>query len=123
MNPRHIGRLGIAAAFWLLAAQSFAAHHLNGTWKLDVTLSDAQGGTATIVLNETANGILEGSYTGAVGSNLPVSGTVDGAHVMFAFDSSIGKVTFDGTYADGKLSGTADYGMGGKGTFSGGKAP
>ena len=123
MTRRQTTGLALAGALWLLATQAMAAHHLNGTWKLDVILGDAQGGTATIELTETSAGVLEGTYSGAVGSNLPVKGTVDGTHVVFGFDSSIGTVTFDGTYADGKLSGTADYAMGGKGTFSGGKAP
>jgi hypothetical protein len=107
----------------LLAALALAAHHLNGTWLLDVALSDAQGGTATVLLEESTGGVLQGTYTGALGSDLPVSGTVDGAHVMFGFDSPIGRIAFDGTYAEGRLSGTADYGMGGKGTFNGGMAP
>lgn len=123
MTRRLTTKLALAAAVWLLAAKALAGHHLNGTWQLDVVLGDAQGGTATIVLNETGSGVLEGSYTGAVGSDLPVSGTVDGAHVVFSFDSAIGTVSFDGTYADGRLTGAADYGMGGKGTFSGEQTP
>ena len=114
---------GLAFALWLLAAPALASHHLNGTWKLDVVLGDAQGGTATITLTETGTGALEGTYSGAVGSNIPVTGTAEGAHVVFSFDSGIGTISFDGTYANGQLSGTADYGMGGKGTFSGSKAP
>lgn len=117
-------RLGtLAATAWLLAAPALAAHHLEGTWKLDVALGDAQGGTATVTLSEKTGGVLAGTYSGAVGSDLPVTGTADGAHVVFGFDSAIGRVTFDGTYEDERLSGTADYGMGGKGTFSGRKAP
>lgn len=123
MTHRLIKGLALAVTVWLLAAQALAGHHLNGTWKLSVVLGDAQGGTATIVLNETGGGALEGTYTGAVGTDVPVTGTVDGTHVVFGFDSTIGTVTFDGTYADGQLSGAADYGMGGKGTFSGGKTP
>ncbi|MGE0624011.1 MAG: hypothetical protein AB7I04_06155 [Pseudomonadales bacterium] len=123
MTRRLTTGLALAAGLCLLAAQTLAAHHLNGTWKLDVVLGDAQGGTATVTLAERAGGKLEGTYTGAVGSDLAVTGTVDAAHVVFGFDSPVGRVTFDGTYAEGRLSGTADYGMGGKGTFSGGKSP
>jgi polyisoprenoid-binding protein YceI len=105
----------------LLAPAAFADHHLNGTWKLDVALADAQGGTATFELMEEEGGVLTGTYSGAAGS-APVTGTVNGADVEFSFDSSaVGKVTYQGTFADGKLSGTCDYGMAGKGTFSGSK--
>ena len=104
-----------------LAPLALAGHHLNGTWKLDVTLGDGQGGTATFDLTEAAGGVLSGTYSGAAG-NSPVSGTVDGAAVEWSFDSAAGKVTYEGTFADGKLTGTCDYGMVGKGTFSGGKS-
>ena len=105
----------------LCAPLALAGHHLNGTWKLDVMLGDGQGGTATFELTEAAGGILSGTYSGAAG-NSQITGTVDGATVKFSFDSAAGNVTYEGTYADGTLSGTCDYGMVGKGTFTGSKA-
>lgn len=110
-----------AALLTLFAASALAGHHLNGTWKLDVVLGDAQGGVATFELMEEAGGKLTGTYSGQAGS-AELTGTVNGADVTFSFDSMAGKVTYTGTYADGDLSGTCDYGMVGKGTFSGGKA-
>lgn len=114
-------RLLLCALLILLAPIALAAHHLNGTWKLDVSLADAQGGTATFELTEGEGGVLTGTYSGAAGS-AEVTGSVNGADVEFSFDSpAVGKVTYQGTFADGKLSGTCDYGMAGKGTFSGTK--
>jgi len=106
----------------LFAPLALAGHHLNGTWKLDVTLGDGPAGTATFELTEEAGGVLTGTYSGAAGA-AEVSGTVNGADVEFSFDSTAaGKVTYKGTFADGRLSGTCDYGMAGKGTFDGGKS-
>jgi len=106
----------------LLAPLALAGHHLNGTWKLDVVLGDGPGGTATIELAEGADGKLTGHYSGAAGT-APVMGAVEGSDVQFSFDSpAAGMVTYQGSYADGRLSGTCDYGMAGKGTFEGGKS-
>jgi hypothetical protein len=111
--------------FVLLAALApvvLAAHHLNGTWKLDVRLADGNGGTATFVLNEAEGGVLTGTYAGQAGE-AAVTGTVNGAEVTFSFESpAAGTVTYQGTYVDGRLSGTCDYGMAGSGTFEGGKS-
>ena len=106
----------------LLSPLALAGHHLNGTWQLDVTLGDGQTGTATFELTEAAGGMLSGTYTGQAGS-APVTGSVNGTDVTFSFDSpAAGKVTYQGSYADGRLSGTCDYGMAGKGNFEGGKS-
>lgn len=115
-------RLTLILCLVLLAPLAAAGHHLNGTWKLDVILGDGTGGTATFNLSEEAGGVLTGTYAGQAGE-ATVSGMVKGAEVEFSFDSpAAGKVTYKGTYADGRLSGTCDYGMAGKGTFDGGKS-
>jgi len=49
-------------------------------------------------------------------------GTVKGSAVEFSFDSEAGKVTYKGTFADNKLTGTCNYGMIGEGTFEGEKS-
>ena len=107
--------------FAALSSLAFAGHHLNGTWKLDVTIAGQAPGTATFELTEGEGGALTGTYVGAAGS-ADVTGMVSGADVEFSFDSQAGKVTYQGSYADGKLSGTCSYGMVGDGTFSGGKS-
>ncbi len=105
----------------LIAPLALAAHHLNGTWKLNVSLSGQPGGTATFVLTEGENGVLTGTYSGAAGT-ANIMGTVKGNEVEFSFDSQAGKVTYKGTYADNKLTGKCNYGMIGEGTFEGGKS-
>ena len=114
-------KLLIMAMLILAAPLALAGHHLNGTWKLDVNLGDGQGGTAVFELTEGEGGVLSGTYSGAAG-NAAVTGMVKGADVEFSFDAQGLAVTYKGTYADGKLSGTCDYGMAGSGTFEGGKS-
>jgi hypothetical protein len=104
-----------------LSSMAFAGHHLNGTWKLNVSIAGQAPGTATFELTEGEGGELTGTYAGAAGS-ANVTGMVSGADVEFSFDSQAGKVTYKGSYADGKLSGTCSYGMIGDGTFEGGKS-
>ncbi len=99
-----------------IAGSVSAAHHLNGSWNVTVTLGDGQGGSATLALEEQEGGKLTGTYTGALGEE-EVEGTVDGAEVVVSFDSQAGKVTYKGTFADGKITGTCTYGQLGEGTF------
>jgi hypothetical protein len=103
----------------MLAVGAMAGHHLNGTWQLEVDLG-GQGGTATFELVEGEGGTLTGTYTGVAGT-APVTGKVNGADVEFSFDAQMIKVTYTGTYADGKLSGKCSYGSMGQGTFAGKK--
>ena len=113
--------LMLATALFLTCASAMAGHHLNGTWKLSVDVG-GQTGVATFELKEGEGGVLTGTYTGIVGTQ-PVSGKVNGAEVEFGFDSpQAGKVTYVGTYADGKLSGKCSYAAVGAGTFEGTKA-
>jgi len=105
----------------LLTPVAIAGHHLNGTWKLNVTLPGQPAGTATFELTESEGGALSGTYTGAAGT-AAITGTVQGAIIVFSFDSQIGKVTYKGTYTDGKLAGKCTYGDLGECTFEGGKS-
>ena len=109
----------MAALLALCCSLAQAGHHLNGTWKFNVTLGDGQGGVATIELTAQPDGTLAGSYSGAAGE-APVTGSVEGTSVRFSFDSpAAGTVTYDGTYDQGVLSGSCNYGLAGAGTFSG----
>lgn len=56
-----------AAVVVTLAMPVAAAHHVNGTWLLDVDLG-GQGGQATITLEEKEAGKLTGKYGGQLGS-------------------------------------------------------
>ncbi len=108
------------AASLLVATAGVAAHHVNGTWLLSVTLGDGQGGEASVALEEKEAGKLTGSYTGALGT-AEVSGTVAGDAVTFWFDSQAGKITYQGKVAGDTMEGTCTYGQLGNGTFKGKK--
>ncbi len=115
-------KIVLTALFCLAAPFAFAAHHLNGTWLLNVSLGGQQGGTATIELMEGEDGALTGSYSGALG-NESLTGTVNGSEVEFSFDSQAGTITYKGTVSGGnKMEGTCAYGQLGDGTFEGTKS-
>ena len=109
----------------IVPAMALAAHHVNGTWVLEVSLGDGQGGQATFALEEKEEGKLTGTYTGSLGE-AEVTGTVDGDGVEFSFDSQAGKITYRGTVSvdtesGGSMEGTCTYGQLSEGTFKGSK--
>lgn len=111
---------GMALLLLLLPVSAFAAHHVNGTWTLEVTLGDGQGGSATLTLEEGEGGKLTGKYSGALGE-VDVTGTVDGNDVVVSFESQAGTVTYKGTVDGNTMEGTCAYGQLGDGTFKGTK--
>ncbi|HEV2688860.1 MAG TPA: hypothetical protein VGV35_09905 [Bryobacteraceae bacterium] len=97
------------------------AADLSGTWTAAVE-TDAGSGTPTFVFKQTGDQ-LTGTYTGALGEGLKVSGTLKGNQVTWSFDASGGgesvKVVYSGTLGDdGKIKGTVELGSLGKGTFT-----
>jgi hypothetical protein len=106
-------------AFLCLACLSsvVAAADISGTWSAAVTL-DAGSGTATFVFKQSGEN-LTGTYTGQVGT-ANLTGTVKGSDVEWSFDGGdAGKVSYKGKLDDaGKITGTAEYGQLGKGTFT-----
>jgi hypothetical protein len=105
---------GAVALLCLLAVGPAFAHDLDGKWAFAVTL-DAGSGTANIELKVEGNAVT-GKYTGQIGE-ADVTGTVDGDKVEISFEGQAGKVTYTGTLADGKITGTCQYGELGSGTF------
>jgi hypothetical protein len=101
----------LAAVFILQAAD------VSGTWSAAVVL-DAGSGTATFVFEQKGNAI-SGTYSGVLGE-AKVTGTVTGDKVEWSFDGGqAGRVTFQGMLdTAGKIKGTAEYGLLGKGTFT-----
>jgi hypothetical protein len=110
----------VVLSLLLAPVAALAAHHVNGTWQLDVTLGDGQGGQATLTLEEGEGGALTGKYSGALGEN-DLTGTVNGNEVEVSFDSQAGTVTYKGTVSGNTIEGTCSYGQLGEGTFKGTK--
>jgi hypothetical protein len=111
---------GVLLLLLLAPLAAFAAHHVNGTWQLDVTLGDGQGGSATLTLQEGDGGKLTGKYNGALGE-VELTGKVDGNNVEVSFESQAGAVTYKGTVTGDTIEGTCTYGQLGEGTFKGKK--
>jgi hypothetical protein len=114
--------LAFFGSLWLLAMTApaaAAAPKMTGTWILDVEL-DVGSGAVTLVLTQKDDAI-SGTYTGVLGSDLPVNGKVSDGKVEIWLDSDYGKVTYVGTLENGLFKGTCEYGQVGSGTFTGKK--
>lgn len=120
-NEMRAIRITALIGLLLFAGAALAAHHVNGTWILSVDLGGGQGGDATFVLQEGEDGVLTGTYSGAVGT-AEVTGKVNGNEVEFSFTSDqAGKVSYKGTVDGDTMEGTCTYGDLGSGTFKGTK--
>ncbi len=108
--------IGCLIAVTLVVAPSLA-QEVNGTWVLAVEL-DTGGGDATFVLT-VEDGKISGTYSGALGANVPVTGQVTEEGVHFSFDSEAGEIVYEGKIDGNTMEGTCDYGLLGPGTFKG----
>lgn len=90
---------------------------VSGNWSAAVTL-DAGSGTAKFTFKQNGDK-LTGTYTGQVGT-ANITGTVKGSDVEWSFESEqAGKISYKGTLgADGKITGTVEYGQLGAGKFT-----
>ena len=118
---RRIRTLSFALGFLALVAVPVSGQDVTGTWVLSVDLGPAGGGDATFVLEQEGTTIT-GTYSGAVGEGLAVSGTVEDGMVRFSFDSEAGQITYEGTIEGTTMTGTCIYGQLGDGTFEGSKS-
>ena len=108
--------IGCLIVITLLVAPSLA-QQINGTWVLAIML-DTGGGDATFVLT-VEDGKISGTYSGALGTAVPVTGQVTEEGVRFSFDSEAGGVVYEGKIEGDVMEGTCDYGLLGPGTFKG----
>ena len=108
--------LTLAALFAIPASGQDVA----GTWVLSVDLGPGGGGDATFVLDQNGTTIT-GTYSGALGDAIDVSGTADGGTVRLTFESQAGEIIYRGTVEGTTMTGTCIYGQLGDGTFEGNK--
>jgi len=119
---RQVRTLTLALGFLALVALPAAGQSVTGTWVLSVDLGAAGGGDVTFVLEQEGTTIT-GSYSGAVGDGLEVTGTVENGMVKFTFQSDLaGEITYEGTLEGTTMEGTVTYGDLGEGTFEGRKS-
>ena len=117
---RKVLTLSLALGFLALVAVPAAGQDVAGTWVLSVDLGPGGGGDATFVLMLDGTAIT-GTYTGAVGDGLEITGTVDDGVVKFTFISDVGEIIYEGTIEGTTMKGTCIYGDLGEGTFEGSK--
>lgn len=121
---RTSGGVGIALCLVLTGALAAAAaggsQQMTGTWVMAVELDDGQGGEATFVLEQEGDEI-SGTYSGALGSDIEVTGEVTEEGIELWFDSLAGLITYKGKVEGTKIEGTCEYGQLGPGTFKGEK--
>ncbi len=117
---RKFHALGCGLFLLFLSTGSLSAQDVTGRWVFSVEL-DVGGGSATFQLQQHGDSIT-GTYSGALGEGVRVTGKIQGDEVEFSFDSQAGKITYKGKVTGTTMEGTCDYGQLGPGTFRGSKA-
>lgn len=117
----YVSKLFIVLFFGL--ASQLASADVSGNWVFAVDLGDIGAGSATITLNQEAEGRLTGTYSGQL-ANGPVSGTYEGNNFSFSFNSDLlgGEIIYRGALRDdGTVAGTVVVQGQDLGTFTGNK--
>ena len=119
-----LGGIAVSAVPDRIPAVSLLDEHgslrngVTGTWILGVDLGRNGSGNARFVLEQEGS-IITGTYSGARGSRLPVTGTVEDGTVKLFFASSAGLISYEGTIEGITMEGTCDSADSGEGTFRG----
>jgi CubicO group peptidase (beta-lactamase class C family) len=111
--------LAVSVTLSALVSGSASAQAVEGVWLLRVDLGTGGGGEATFVL-EQDGGVITGTYSGAYGTNLPVSGTARDGRIAFTFRTTqMGEIAYDGQLDADTMRGSVTYGTTARGTFEG----
>ncbi len=115
---RQVRTLSFALGFLALLAVPVSGQNVAGTWELSVDLG-ATGGNATFVLEQNGTAVT-GTYSGAYGNGVQVSGTAEDGEIMFTFQTAqVGLITYNGAIEGDRMAGTVIYGASANGTFMG----
>ncbi len=112
------GALALASSEDVTAPTLQHTGEVTGTWVMSVDLGSGGSGTPTFVLEQEGSTIT-GTYSGAVGRNLEVRGTVKDGTVKLSFDGRDGVVTYVGSFEGTTMQGTCVYSRLGEGSFDG----
>ena len=83
-------------------------------------LGPAGGGDATFVFAQEGSAIT-GTYSGALGDDIELTGSFEDGEFRFTFDSQAGEIIFYGTVDGNTMEGDCIYGQLGDGVFEGSK--
>jgi hypothetical protein len=113
---------GTASAPEAAAATAAAVPDVNGAWTLDVQTA-AGSGSPTVTFKQDGEK-LAGQYNGMFGES-PLTGTLKGSEITFAFDvdvqGSTVRIVYTGTVEKEGMKGTVAFGDMAEGTFTGKK--
>ncbi len=116
---RQVRTLSLALGFLALVALPVSGQDVAGIWVLSVNLGAGGSGVATFVLQQEGTTIT-GTYSGAYGTGVEVSGTAEDGQIRFAFQTGqVGLIRYDGTIDGETMTGTVIYGDQLDGTFEG----
>ena len=119
---RQVLTLSLALSLLAFVAVPASGQGVTGSWVLAVDLGPGGGGDATFVLVQEGTEIT-GTYTGGVGDQLEVTGSVEDGMITLDFISDLaGAITYEGTIEEGTFKGVCFYGDLGDGTFEGTKS-
>ena len=119
---RRVRTLSFALGFLALVAVPVSGQDVTGTWVLSVDLGAGGAGDATFVFEQEGTAIT-GTYSGAFGTDVEVSGTVEDGEIMFTFQADqVGEISYNGTIEGDTMMGTVIYGDQADGTFEGSKS-
>ena len=104
-------------AVTLLDENGTLRNGVTGTWVFSVAIPTGSG-TARLVLEQEGSTIT-GTYSGARGDRLPVTGTAEEGVVKLFFASDEGLVSYEARLEGITMEGTTVYGDRGAGTFRG----
>lgn len=107
-----------ALALALLDEDGSLRNGVTGNWVLSVNLGRAGSGNARFSLEQDGNTVT-GTYSGGMGRDIAVNGTVEDGTVKLFFDSDQGVIAYEGTIEGLSMRGTCVYGELGEGTFAG----
>jgi D-alanyl-D-alanine carboxypeptidase len=116
---RKIRILSLALVLQALVALPVSAQDVGGIWVLSVDLGAGGGGEATVVLQQEGP-VITGTYSGAYGNGVEVTGTAQDGRIMFTFvTDQVGLITYDGALDGDTMAGAVTYGTAANGTFEG----
>ncbi len=102
-----------------IVAVPVSGQDVTGTWGLFVDLGAGGSGEGLFVFEQEGTAIT-GTYTGAYGTGVEVSGTVEDGQIMFSFRTGqVGLISYDGAIEGDTMTGTVVYGASASGTFGG----
>ena len=118
---RQVLTFSLALGLLAFVAVPASGQDVTGTWVLSVDLGPGGGGDATFVFEQEGT-TLTGTYSGTLGDDIDLNGTVEDGELRFTFDSQAGEIIFYGTVDGNTMEGDCIYGQLGDGVFDGSKS-